>query len=380
MTTGLKASKRMEQTAPPAGVVIWNIDMKSILSRFMITRRKKIDLLNARTWRRNAARFTQNLWLLLSLLSFAACQTASTVAGNQPMAPIRAARFPQNPIISKQLTGRVDDNINGPSLIRIPEWVTNPLGRYYLYFAHHKGDTIRLAYANDLAGPWQIYQPGVLALSQTICTDHLASPDLHVDQAKQEIRMYFHCPLEAADKQVSLLAHSTDGIHFTAAEEILGDSYFRVFEWQGYTYAMARLGVLYRSKDGASNFELGPNPFQSHLSTAQVRHVALQLNGNLLSVFYSRIGDNPESILLSTIELTPDWRDWQASAPMLVLKPENVYEGSTLPAKPSVEGMAREPVHQLRDPAIFREAGKVYLLYSVAGESGIAIAELEELP
>ena len=33
-------------------------------------------------------------------------------------------------------------------------------------------------------------------------------------------------------------------------------------------------------------------------------------------------------------------------------------------------------VNQLRDPAIFEEDGRIYLLYSVAGESGIAIAEL----
>jgi hypothetical protein len=33
-------------------------------------------------------------------------------------------------------------------------------------------------------------------------------------------------------------------------------------------------------------------------------------------------------------------------------------------------------VNQLRDPAIFEEDGRTYLLYAVAGESGIAIAEL----
>jgi hypothetical protein len=35
----------------------------------------------------------------------------------------------------------------------------------------------------------------------------------------------------------------------------------------------------------------------------------------------------------------------------------------------------------LRDPAIFEDAdGRVYLLYSVAGESGIGIAELTSKP
>jgi hypothetical protein len=40
------------------------------------------------------------------------------------------------------------DNINGPAAIRVPEWIENPLGNYYLYFAHHQGTYIRLAYAD----------------------------------------------------------------------------------------------------------------------------------------------------------------------------------------------------------------------------------------
>ena len=50
-------------------------------------------------------------------------------------------------------------NINGPTLIKVPEWVENPLGRYYLYFAHHKGKYLRLAYADHLTGPWQVADP-----------------------------------------------------------------------------------------------------------------------------------------------------------------------------------------------------------------------------
>lgn len=33
-------------------------------------------------------------------------------------------------------------------------------------------------------------------------------------------------------------------------------------------------------------------------------------------------------------------------------------------------------MNELRDPAIFEEDGRVYLVYVVAGESGIGIAEL----
>jgi hypothetical protein len=44
---------------------------------------------------------------------------------------------------------------------------------------------------------------------------------------------------------------------------------------------------------------------------------------------------------------------------------------------PSRRGSINEPVNQLRDPAIFEEDGRVYLLYSVAGERGIALARVE---
>ena len=38
--------------------------------------------------------------------------------------------------------------------------------------------------------------------------------------------------------------------------------------------------------------------------------------------------------------------------------------------------MAYEKVNQLRDPAIFEDDGRIFLLYAVAGEAGIAIAEV----
>ncbi len=40
---------------------------------------------------------------------------------------------------------------------------------------------IRLAYADQLTGPWRIYQPGTLQLSQAPgARGHIASPDVHV--------------------------------------------------------------------------------------------------------------------------------------------------------------------------------------------------------
>jgi len=41
-----------------------------------------------------------------------------------------------------------------------------------------------------------------------------------------------------------------------------------------------------------------------------------------------------------------------------------------------VRSVAYGRLNHLRDPAIFEEDGRIYLLYAVAGESGIAIAKL----
>lgn len=283
---------------------------------------------------------------------------------------MRIMRFPNNPVIVPHMDSRMGSNINGPSLVRVPDWLPNPLGQYYLYFAHHQGEYIRLAYADSLVGPWQTYEPGTLKLGESHCIRHIASPDVHVDDEARQFRMYFHGPSEGGP-QISRVALSEDGIRFVARPEILGLSYFRVFEWDGWHYALGMPGVFYRSHDGLTGFEQGPTLFGENM-----RHSALTLDGSVLSVFYSEVGDNPERIKLSKVELTPDWMHWRKSEPVTVIEPETDYEGACLPPEPSVRGWAPRRVRQLRDPAIYREGSKTYLLYSVAGEAGIAIAEL----
>lgn len=291
---------------------------------------------------------------------------------------IHVTRFKHNPIITPGMNDTLGGNINGPSLIRVPDWLPEPLGKYYLYFAHHNGKYIRMAYADVLEGPWKIHEPGTLKLEETACVKHIASPDLHVDDEKHELRMYFHGPVsDRSNQQASFVATSKDGINFNASPEVLGNSYFRVFWWHNYYYAMARLGTLYRSRNGLTDFENGPNPFNRFFSKSRVRHLAVQVNGGVLYVFYSRIGDKPESILVSRISLESDWMKWRASRHETVMEPTMVYEGGDLPLKKSITGMAKRPVRQLRDPAIFSEDNKTYLLYSIAGENGIALAEID---
>jgi hypothetical protein len=328
-----------------------------------------------------------------------------------PAAPPPAAvRFKQNPLITQQLSPSLGDNINGPSVIRVPSWIHHPLGRYYLYFAHHKGDHIRLAYANNLAGPWKIYEPGVLNVKDTAFYrpqpdppaqafyTHVASPEVVVDDSNKRLVMFVHGmftdgkrwpddPQQATRwarengyAQYTQTTVSADGLNFAPRPGITArTSYSRLFRWHDTWYNMARLGILSRANDLLATFEAGPNPFDGGPYVGRVRHVATLLRGDTLYVFFSGIGDAPERILLSTISLSSDWRSWRASTPIEVLRPQAKYECTELPIKPSKIGEAEGPEHALRDPAVIEENGRVILFYSYCGEQGLSAADVTSL-
>lgn len=318
---------------------------------------------------------------------------------------MRITRLLDRPIIGPDLHQSLGPNIQGPSLIRVPDWLPNPLGRYYLYFADHKGSYIRLAHADALTGPWTVHAPGSLHLADSgfpttpphatpeqlavvearmrragmtishdvlteATTPHIASPDVHVDHRTKQIVMYFH-GLEGVGHQVSRVALSDDGISFAARPEVLGRTYMRVFAHGDATYALAMPGVLSRSADGLTGFVEGPTLFNPNM-----RHAALLKRGDTLLVFWTQVGDVPENILASRIDLSGDWMGWRETPPETVLRPERPWEGADAPLLPSVRSTAYGHVNQLRDPAVFEEEGRVFLLYAVAGESGIAIAEV----
>lgn len=238
---------------------------------------------------------------------------------------VSAERMLAGPIIQPNMDGRMGDNISGPSLIRVPDWLERPLGAYYLYFAHHQGRYIRLAYANQLEGPWSTHEPGVLSLEESTMFNHVASPDVHLDDARREIRMYFHgfaVQPEPGVGQHSKVAISRDGLAFAPRPQVLGLSYFRVFQHRGWYYAIGMPGVFYRSVDGLADFEPGPQLF-----TKDMRHCAVHVKENVLHVLFSNAGDSPERILHATLDLQPDWRSWRVSEPRVVLEPEMAYEG-----------------------------------------------------
>jgi hypothetical protein len=129
-----------------------------------------------------------------------------------------------------------------------------------------------------------------------------------------------------------------------------------------------------RADDPLKPFEPGPNPFGA--TGYRVRHVGLVLRGDMLYVFFSVIGDAPERILLSTIALTDNWKDWKASRAQEVIAPKEKYDCVDLPKVPSKAGESEGPENALRDPFVIEDGGKSILFYSYCGEQGLAAADV----
>lgn len=367
------------------------------------------------------------LFLLSILPSTLAAQTfvAERLNGGEPI--LSAQHFQQLGAPAKE-----GENINGPSVIRIPEWIppaqrAAPDARYYMYFAHHTGDYIRLAWAREVEGPWQLYRTGAdvapggrgvldmgsdrrIALGNGLAiTSHIASPDVHVDDGARQIVMYFHGVTgrdgtDVTDQQ-TYVATSPTGLDFSAriVPFPLGGSYLRVFEHSGQLQGLTpKKFHLPRNNDtrwevprDIAQVERGA--WESHntrflkfrgdgevkekgsaLPRPQSRHLGLYLSENTLYVFFTMKKHSPERILLTTMDLTDD--DWFSTAasgvPEEILRAEREWEGALLAPQPSRKGAAALQENALRDPFVFSDEGKLYLFYAGGGEQAIGLARL----
>ena len=209
------------------------------------------------------------------------------------------------PIVTKQMftdLGVSNDgsNINGPSVVRIPEWVADkdkahPSAVYYMYFGHHGGKYIRLAWSEKIEGPWTIFNTGsnddsrvngrgVLDLGSDDeikfnngirIYNHIASPDIVIDNENKKFILYFHGPTKSStegDKhfdtwyQMSFVSTSKNGLNFNCPDDVavsggvgggedgygvknatLGNAYFRTFNYNNSLYAFSNYGPIWKS-------------------------------------------------------------------------------------------------------------------------------------
>lgn len=323
-------------------------------------------------------------------------------------------------------------NINGPSVIRIPSWIpkeqrASPKAEYYMYFAHHKGRYIRLAWAENPEGPWQLYGTGATAREgergvldigddrqlpvgeSLTLVNHIASPDVHVDNANQRIIMYFHGKVTSNGKkcphQSTLVATSPWGLDFAPGivPVILGGSYFRVIDIDTqlqslafrYHYAPTNAAAPWSAPDNRDacsylwqrqappflDFSATQLPANSMAASAKVRprHLGLHRVNNTLYVFFSMTGEAPERILMTHIPVGPGcWAcTHPATSPVEILRAEEVWEGSALAPAQSKKGAQMRLENSLRDPFVFEDQGQLYLFYSGGGERAIGVARLK---
>jgi len=300
---------------------------------------------------------------------------------------VLARRISFQPVIGHHLRDHVGDNINGPSVIEVPEWLPRPLGRYYMYFAHHTGDHIRMAFADHVDGKWTLLDGGVLGLSETgfvqhtvpapedgkPVTPHIASPDVHIDDEGKQFRMLFH-GVNPDGSQTTRLAASDNGLQFREAGDVKAPCYLRVVSWQDRLIGVAWGGELFTSLEWGAPFERGPSLLERPNGPDMLaRHPFIVLRGPEMHVFYSLIGDQPERIWHARVHLSENWQDWSLGSPKVILSPELAWEGANLPVTASSVGAADSLEHALRDPFVLGDL----LFYVGGGENGIGIAEID---
>jgi hypothetical protein len=300
-------------------------------------------------------------------------------------------RLLDEPLISPDTHHSVGTNINGPCVVRVPDWVTDPLGRFYMYFAHHTGRFIRLAFSDALTGPWQVHDVPPLDVSATgfaqsevawrdtrgetiLEQAHIASPDVHVETASQQFVMLFH-GLHQDGRQCTRLAVSRDGLSFDASEydRDVAPPYLRLCKAGARYIGIAWGGEVFASDTLEGPFEKGP-PYLERPNGPDLipRHPALVMRNDVLHCFYTLIGDCPERIWHIPIRPSGTWGGWECGAPRLVVQPECAWEGAQLPSTASAIGAARGFENALRDPFVFED----HLFYAGGGESGIGVARI----
>ncbi len=204
-------------------------------------------------------------------------------------------------------------------------------------------DYLLLVYRATISGPAERESRGISAAANDAL--HVASPNVHIDQKNQRLVLYYRGFVHRGG-QSSRIATSLDGLNFSSLDRTVFSTYLRAFEYDAQHYLLGMPGVLYRGKNLTGPFE----PRAKILFEPDMRHTGLLVQGSTLYVFWSRVGDAPEHIMLSEVDLgSPDWDDWTATVPVEILRPELGWEGASLPVLASLRGEMDIDAHELRD-------------------------------
>lgn len=183
--------------------------------------------------------------------AFTAITTAAmltTTAFTAPSAPAETPPPPDNwpqffyqgEITDKdEMDYNPTDEFIFPSIFHAGEYLDDPLGEWYLYFAPHEDPGgIVLMYADSPEGPWTENTNNPIISNvwdDHYDVSHVSSPDATWNAETEEVFLYFH-----GENSETRYAHSSDGVEFTYGDRVVWNemggpdvtesSYARVFE------------------------------------------------------------------------------------------------------------------------------------------------------
>ncbi len=200
------------------------------------------------------------------------------------------------------------DDVIFPSVVRADLIFTNPLGKYYLYYAPHNAPGgICLAYSDSLTGGWTEYHTNPLIRNiwePHYRVSHISSPHAIWNPEEESLFLYYH-----GENSHTRLASSVNGVEF---------------EYEG---------VAMDTRQYAG---------EKAVSYARVFRYSLPAKDNRWIMLWSGMKADSLRIYLAW---SKDGRDWTAQDEPLISPP------------------SLEHIHHLCSPFYFPHQGKHYVLY-----------------
>jgi len=283
---------------------------------------------------------------------------AAAASGLRPERPraVSAVRLTQNPLITVHSSPSLGDNVNGPSIIRVPSWISAP-ARPLLHLLRPPQGPVHspCLCRRESLGPWTIYEPGVVPVGDTAffrpqagsawrrcrsvlhargVTGDLRGPDAQtagavdarmVDRGAAAGRRTLPARRawgagRAATASSHSRAKSSDGLHFQVTRaDHQGQLSPRVFRSTAISTAWPASASLLRSKDPLGRVRRRSESVRGR----PVRRSRPPRRGRPAAAarcmsFSRASATRPRRVMLSTINLTGDWTTWKASAPVEV--------------------------------------------------------------
>jgi len=299
-----------------------------------------------------------------------------------------ATRMNDNPIFSPKQFHLGFSNCTGHSIIEKPSWIESAYN-YLLFFTNEHGE-VYVGFSSTIDGLYAI-QPCVLRTNSEDALFYF--PEVVVDEQQKQIILFLVTESKDEDsflpevyKRHTVIFGSRDGTIFKELITPFSFTYehFKVFKYESNYFAIARdetnnCAVLLKSSSLLGNWEVGP----SFLNGFRSGSFFVDSNNFNIWLFFTRVQEMPESILITKFPSNIDWKEWpnHMSEIESLLAPEEDYEGALAPHWFSTSGPASDEMNEVRYPHVFyqKETHQITLLYSVGGESGIAGATIRVL-